>query len=62
MPANAHFVDMIVTAGDKAPEGLAAFKHRGKNYLAISNETVAAGATTSNTTLYRLNVSEVESD
>ena len=62
VPANAHFVDMIVTAGDKAPEGLAAFKHRGKNYLAISNETVAAGATTSNTTLYRLNVSEVESD
>ena len=45
VPANAHFVDMIVTAGDKAPEGLAAFKHRGKNYLAISNETVAAGAT-----------------
>ena len=62
VPADARFVDMIVTVGDKAPEGLAAFKYRGKNYLAISNETVAAGATTSNTTLYRLDVSEVESD
>ena len=64
VPAQARFVDMIVTTGDKAPEGLAAYKHRGKHYLAISNETVAtdAGATTSNTSLYRIEVAEDESE
>ena len=64
VPAQARFIDMIVTTGDKAPEGLAAYKHRGKHYLAISNETVAtdAGATTSNTSLYRIEVAEGESE
>ena len=64
VPAQARFVDMIVTTGDKAPEGLAAYKHRGKHYLAISNEAVAAdaGATTSNTSLYRIEVAEDESE
>jgi DNA-binding beta-propeller fold protein YncE len=53
-PRKVSFVDLIVTAGDLAPEGLAAYHYRGNFYLAISNETVAAGATTSNTTLYLL--------
>ncbi len=53
-PTDVSFVDMIVTPGDVAPEGLAAYKYRGHYYLAIANETVAAGATTSNTSLYRL--------
>jgi DNA-binding beta-propeller fold protein YncE len=46
------FVDMIVTAGDLSPEGLAAYKYRGNYYLAIANEVVAPNQTTSNTTLY----------
>jgi len=53
-PRRVSFVDMIVTPGDLAPEGLAAYKDRGNFYLAIANETVAAGAATSNTTLYLL--------
>jgi DNA-binding beta-propeller fold protein YncE len=51
-PSQASFVDMIVTPGDLAPEGLAAYHYRGDFYLAIANETVAAGATTTSTTLY----------
>ena len=47
-------MDMIVTAGDLSPEGLAAYKYRGDFYLAIANEVPAPGSTTSNTTLYRL--------
>lgn len=47
-PANASFVDMIVTDGDVAPEGLKAFTIGGISYLAIANEV-------SNTTsLYQL--------
>jgi hypothetical protein len=47
-PANASFVDMIVTDGDVAPEGLKAFSIGGLHYLAIANEK-------SNTTsLYQL--------
>jgi len=52
-PTGVSFVDMIVTDGDLAPEGLAAYKYRGQNYLVISNETPPDGGT-SNTTLYRL--------
>jgi hypothetical protein len=48
------FLDMIVTPGDLSPEGLAAFELRGKFYLAIANEVPAPGATTTNTTLYRV--------
>jgi hypothetical protein len=51
---NVSFVDMIVTAGDLAPEGLAAYKYQGDYYLAIANETVAPGETTSHTSLYLL--------
>ena len=47
-PANASFVDMIVTDGDVAPEGLKAFTIGGVSYLVIANEV-------SNTTsLYQL--------
>ena len=35
------------------PEGLAAYKYRGDDYLAIANE-VPGSSGTSNTTLYRL--------
>jgi hypothetical protein len=53
-PYDATFIDMIVTPGDVSPEGLAAYKFRGNFYLAIANEFPAAGATTTNTTLYRI--------
>ena len=53
-PYHARFLDMIVTPGDLSPEGLAAFTFRGDFYLAIANEVPASGATTANTTLYRV--------
>jgi hypothetical protein len=37
-PANASFVDMIVTDGDVSPEGLKVFSAGGQYYLAIANE------------------------
>jgi hypothetical protein len=54
-PWKGRFLDMIVTDGDLAPEGLDVFHHRGRFYLAISNETPIAGST-SNTTLYGLDL------
>jgi DNA-binding beta-propeller fold protein YncE len=48
-PFDVQFVDMIVTPTDSGPEGLAAYRHNGRYYLAIANENVP-----SNTTLYRL--------
>jgi hypothetical protein len=47
-PNKVNFVDMIVTDGDLAPEGLAAYQYKGGYYLAISNET------SKTTTLYRI--------
>ena len=44
VPANASFVDMIVTDGDLSPEGLAAFEYGGSYDLAIANEV--SGTTT----------------
>ena len=38
-PANASFLDMIVTDGDLAPEGIEAFSVNGSLYLAVTNET-----------------------
>lgn len=38
-PTSASFIDMIVTNGDLAPEGMKAFVMDGKHYLAIANET-----------------------
>ena len=53
-PYDARFLDLIVTPGDLSPEGLAAYKFRGTFYLAIANEVRATGATTTHTTLYRV--------
>jgi DNA-binding beta-propeller fold protein YncE len=53
-PYAATFLDMIVTPGDLSPEGMAAFAFRGDFYLAIANEVPARGATTTHTTLYRV--------
>jgi len=36
--ANASFIDMIVTDGDTAPEGLEGFTMNGQHFLAIANE------------------------
>lgn len=47
-PANATFLDMLVTDGDLAPEGLEAFEFNGKSYLAIANEV------SKTTTLYSI--------
>jgi DNA-binding beta-propeller fold protein YncE len=62
VPERSSFVDMIVTDGDLAPEGLAAFSYRGEAYLAIANEAVAPGATTSHTTLYHIRSRRAASD
>lgn len=48
-PQQVAFVDMLVTEGDVAPEGLAAYHYRGDFYLAIANET------SKTTTLYKIN-------
>ena len=42
------FIDMIVTDGDVAPEGLVVFRERGDYFLAIANEV------SNTTTVYRL--------
>jgi hypothetical protein len=38
-PLNATFLDMIVTDGDLAPEGLSAFMANGTLYLSVANES-----------------------
>ncbi|MBI1396795.1 MAG: PEP-CTERM sorting domain-containing protein [Betaproteobacteria bacterium] len=43
-PASATFLDMLVTDGDVAPEGLVTFSMGGTHYLAIANEV--SGTTT----------------
>ena len=47
-PALSTYVDMIVTEGDVAPEGLVAYRHRGDYFLAIANEVSRT------TSLYRI--------
>jgi DNA-binding beta-propeller fold protein YncE len=47
-PANASFIDMIVTDGDVAPEGIKSFSFGGLDYLAIANEV------SNTTTVYQL--------
>lgn len=47
-PHKVSYIDMIVTDGDVAPEGLTAFHYRGEFYLAIANEV------SNTTTLYRI--------
>jgi DNA-binding beta-propeller fold protein YncE len=54
-PANANFVDMVVTNGTSRPEGLTTFLKDGQVYLAIANEGLGdAGATGMSTALYTL--------
>lgn len=53
-PAKTFYVDMIVTDGDRAPEGLAAYHYRGEFYLAIANEGTGGTGADANTTLYRI--------
>ncbi|MCB5186049.1 choice-of-anchor I family protein [Methylobacillus gramineus] len=47
-PTNVSYLDMIVTDGDLAPEGIKGYFHDGHYYLSIANEG------TSTTSLYRL--------
>jgi 6-phosphogluconolactonase (cycloisomerase 2 family) len=47
-PHNVGFVDMIVGEGDVSPEGIAAFRHRGNDYLVVAHEV------SNTTTLYRI--------
>ena len=47
-PTKVSFIDMIVSEGDKAPEGLVAFEFGGKSYLAFANEE------TNTTSLYHI--------
>ena len=49
-PQHASFVDMLVTEGDIAPEGLKAYFANGKYYLSIANEV------SNTTTLYSISV------
>ena len=48
IPHETAFVDMIVTDGDVAPEGVIAYRYKNEHYLAIANEV------SSTTTLYRI--------
>jgi len=53
-PFDVRFVDMIVTPGDRSPEGPAVYKDTGQYYLAIANEVSGNGTTFTHTTLYRV--------
>lgn len=53
-PFDVRFVDMIVTPGDRSPEGLAVYKDAGQYYLAIANEVPGDGTTFTHTTLYQV--------
>jgi DNA-binding beta-propeller fold protein YncE len=48
-PANASFLDMLVTEGDVSPEGIQIFESNGHQFLSIANEV------SKTTTLYSLN-------
>lgn len=50
---NSKFIDMIVTDGDLAPEGLKGFMMDGKHFLAIANEG-NGGTNVGSTTLYEV--------
>ncbi len=51
-PAHATFLDMIVSDGDLAPEGLIAYTSGNRYFLAIANEGVLEDGITGSTTLY----------
>jgi DNA-binding beta-propeller fold protein YncE len=47
-PYDVAFIDMIVGKGDVSPEGIAVFRHRGTDYLAVAHEV------SNTTTLWRI--------
>lgn len=49
-PFQVNYLDLIVGAGDRSPEGLLAYSHGGHDYLAVAHEV------SNTTTLYRLSV------
>jgi DNA-binding beta-propeller fold protein YncE len=53
-PWSVRFLDMIVTEGALAPEGLEVYQHRGQFYLVIANETALAGETARTTAVYEI--------
>ncbi len=55
-PYAVSFIDMIVTVGDVAPEGLVVFRNRGAYFLAIANEV------SNTTTVYRLTDDDDDDD
>ncbi len=55
-PYAVSFIDLIVTKGDVAPEGLVAFRNRGDWFLAIANEV------SNTTTVYHLTKDDEDED
>lgn len=53
-PWRVRYLDMIVTPGNLGPEGLVVYRHGHRFFLAIANETLAPGASTTNTTVYEI--------
>lgn len=53
-PANSSFIDMIVTTGTFAPEGLTAYAHGGRYFLSIANEANVEGGVLGTTALYEI--------
>lgn len=51
-PRRVRFLDLLVSEGDLSPEGLSAFKVKGRHYLAIANEV------SDTTSLFRLRIGE----
>jgi hypothetical protein len=59
-PRSVSLVDMLVTDGDVAPEGLVTYTRRGRHYLGIANEGTDKAPST--TTLYEITPSRVPRD
>jgi hypothetical protein len=55
-PVNSQYLDMIVGAGDKSPEGVLAYSYGGVNYLAVAHEV------SNTTTLYSISAPVPEAD
>lgn len=61
-PYSVSYLDMIVTPGTFAPEGLTAYSHDGKYYLAIANEADIEEGIIGKTALYELAAPVPEAD
>ena len=53
-PANSSFIDMIVTNGTFAPEGLTAYSYGGRHFLAVANEASIDDGILGTTALYEI--------